>query len=135
MGDNSGNGREVAEGLQTRVDLLFLQIQQPIRTETFDGERGHGRAVNHRAFERFDVDAIFAPHAGDGGHRYADALRACVAGLDNRARRALELRYRDEATRTDMAADLGMSEEGVKSLLARIRDRLRDCIERRLADD
>ncbi|MCR9246882.1 MAG: sigma-70 family RNA polymerase sigma factor [bacterium] len=71
----------------------------------------------------------------DDGERVVEALRRCVARLDPAARRALTQRYADDAPRSQIARDLGMSEHGVKSLLQRSYARLRACIQRRLADD
>lgn len=70
---------------------------------------------------------------GDDGSDYREALRRCVERLDPGARRAIELRYRDELGRAEMAGRLGLSEDGVKSLLRRIRAGLADCVRRTLA--
>src|SRR5262249_22114284 len=40
--------------------------------------------------------------AADGGDAYVDAVRACLARLDDAQRRALELRYTSERSRTQM---------------------------------
>ena len=69
------------------------------------------------------------PSSGDD---YADALDACMESLAPRARRALELRYGQDLTRSDMAAALDLSEEGVKTTLRRTRDTLQRCIEDRI---
>ncbi len=71
----------------------------------------------------------------DSGGGYRDALRACLGRLGGRARRGLELRYRDGASRTAIAQALGLGEEGAKTLLRRAKDHLRACIERRLRDE
>ena len=48
-----------------------------------------------------------------------DALRRCVEGLPERQRQAIELRYSKRESRSGMARLLGMTENGVKSLLRR----------------
>lgn len=68
-----------------------------------------------------------------GGNRYLDALRECLAGVEDRARRVLGLRYTERLARTAIAEQLEMSESGVNSLLVRTRKKLRSCVERRLA--
>lgn len=79
-----------------------------------------------------EADAAFAEHAGDDdGAGYRDALRKCLRGLRERARRALELQYEDRQPRKAIARVLGLTVEGVKTLLRRSREALRDCIERR----
>jgi len=70
--------------------------------------------------------------AGDG-FDYVEALRECVRKLTERQREALDLRYAKRTSRADMAGALAMTENGVKSLLRRIRSALADCIQNRLA--
>lgn len=67
----------------------------------------------------------------DGGDAAVAALRECVAALPARSRRALDLCYRDGQPRAAAAASLGLGADGLKSLLARLRAALKDCIERR----
>ena len=69
----------------------------------------------------------------DGGEAYLAALRECVGTLDGRSRDAVRLRYREGTSRSEMAARLGISTDGIKSLLRRVRGLLRECIERRMA--
>lgn len=66
------------------------------------------------------------------GGPYLDALGECVDELDGRARRAIDLKYQDDQSREAIATQLDMKPEGVKTLLRRTRDLLRDCVERRL---
>lgn len=68
----------------------------------------------------------------DEGDRWLDALRACVGGLDGRAREAVQRCYGDGLDREALAAAMGMKVNGVKTLLQRVRAALRECIERRL---
>jgi len=69
----------------------------------------------------------------DGGAGYLEALRHCLQRLRDRARGVIELRYRERLDRAAIGARLGLGEEGVKSLLARVKRSLRECVERRLA--
>jgi len=68
---------------------------------------------------------------GDG-FDYLETLRECLETLSKHHRRVLDLRYRDGRSRAEMAETLGLSEDGVKSLLRRIRGRLAECIRKRL---
>ncbi|MCA8948865.1 MAG: sigma-70 family RNA polymerase sigma factor [Planctomycetes bacterium] len=65
----------------------------------------------------------------DGSARIADA-RACVERLQGRAARAIALAYRDGRSRVEIAAELGMQPNGVRTLLARTRSWLEQCIRR-----
>jgi len=66
---------------------------------------------------------------------YLEALRACVEGIDERSRRALDLQYRDRMPHEESAKLLDLSREGFKTLLRRIRDRLKSCVDGRLASE
>ena len=79
------------------------------------------------------ADLVFAEFdREDGGTEYLDALRRCLGTLGDRVRRVLDLRYRDGLSRSQLAAAMGLSEDGIKSLMARSREALRLCIERRI---
>jgi len=107
--------------LRRTARFLFLRL------------RCGGRAAEQLADavdERWERDC-----AHDGGDARLDALRACLDQLTDRARRAVELAYglstADAQGRAAIAAELGLHENGVKTLMQRARQRLRECIERR----
>ena len=54
------------------------------------------------------------------------------AHLAGKSGDALELQYRDRASRAEIGAKLELAVEGVKTLLRRGRAALRDCVERKL---
>ena len=68
----------------------------------------------------------------DNGEELLDALQRCLATLGNRARLALELRFRERASRESIAAALEISEHGAKNLMQRAKKKLRECIESKL---
>ena len=80
------------------------------------------------------AEAVWARVAGeDGLNDYLTALSHCLeAAVTPRVRRALELQYRQRASRAEIAAKLDLAVEGVKTLLRRGRSALRDCVERKL---
>jgi RNA polymerase sigma-70 factor (ECF subfamily) len=64
---------------------------------------------------------------------YLAALSDCLeVAVTPRDRQALQLQYRDRASRAEIAARLNLAAEGVKTLLRRARSALRDCVERKL---
>jgi len=65
------------------------------------------------------------------GSDYRDALRDCLSKVSGDARVVLEMRYQDNASREAMAQATGRSAEGIKTLLRRVKDQLRSCIEAR----
>lgn len=80
------------------------------------------------------AEAVWARVAGeDGMSDYLVALGECLEkAVSPRTRRALDLKYRDRAGREEIAAQLGLAVEGVKTLLRRARAALRDCVERKI---
>jgi len=84
-----------------------------------------------------DLDAIdnsWTRLAGeDSGEELLGALRECLEQLTERARLALEMRFRDERSRAEIAAKLSLSEDGAKNLLQRAKERLRDCLEGKIS--
>ena len=70
--------------------------------------------------------------AEDNGEAALEALRECLEGLSERARRALQLRFQERETRAKIAADLKITEHGAKNLMQRAKQKLRTCIESKL---
>lgn len=92
-------------------------------------QRGRPAAVDLKAAE-----SVWARVAGkDGMSDYLVALGDCLeVAVSPRARRALELQYHDQSSRAEIAAELELAVDGVKTLLRRARSALRDCVERKL---
>ncbi len=65
--------------------------------------------------------------------RSLDYLQECLAKLEGRARQLCELRYQNDLKPAAIAGLLGMTSNSVAKSLQRIRDRLRQCIERHVA--
>lgn len=85
----------------------------------------------------FDADllsriAARTPPAKDAETRRV-ALRTCLAELPDHLRVMIGQRYGAGTTIQELTKRLGKSESAVKMALARIRQRLMDCIEKRLA--
>jgi RNA polymerase sigma-70 factor (ECF subfamily) len=68
----------------------------------------------------------------DGGASQLEALRGCVESLEGRAKQAILLRFESRLSHAKMADSLDLGEEGVKTLLRRVKERLRDCVQRKL---
>lgn len=60
-------------------------------------------------------------------------LRECLTKLDGRARQLCELRYVQDLKPASIADSVGMSANAVAKTLQRIRDQLRECIERQVS--
>jgi len=78
------------------------------------------------------VDELWIATAeGDGGDDLVQRLGTCLEALQPRTRRALDLHYRDGLEWRAVAASIGLSANGTKTLVQRARQALRTCIERR----
>lgn len=81
------------------------------------------------------IDAVWSSWAGqDDGQELIDALEKCLQKLTDRARMALDLRFKDRRSRVEIAAALGMSEDGAKNLMQRAKQRLRECVQRKIRE-
>lgn len=67
--------------------------------------------------------------SGDEG---IDCLRLCMQSLTDRARTALQMRFADNASRAEIAAELKISEHGARNLMQRAKQQLRDCVQLKL---
>ena len=95
------------------------------------------RRRQHREISTVELeaaDSVWAAAAGPDGslNDYLYALRDCVEQLEGRPREAIDLHYRDGAGRESIAAKLDMKPDGVKSLLSRTRELLRECVDRKM---
>lgn len=62
-----------------------------------------------------------------------EALQSCLKALDERQRRLVDLRFGQDLPLQGVAAAVGAGVEAVGKALQRLRDRLGDCVQRRLA--
>lgn len=85
--------------------------------------------------ERLEVaEEVWRRYAGEGdSDEWLEALRDCLEDLNGRASQAIELCYHNGLSRAEIACELELSEDGVKSLLRRTRELLRRCIEQKQA--
>jgi RNA polymerase sigma-70 factor, ECF subfamily len=115
------DGRQTAGYLRTvaRNQLLALRRKQNREISTVELEA---------------ADSVWAAVTGPSGDLTGclDALRECVEQLDGRCRQVIDLHYRDGFGREAIAERLEMKPDGVKTLLRRTRQSLRECVERKL---
>jgi len=92
-----------------QIDTVQLEAAEQVWAETAESPGVEGRGMN----------------------TILETLADCLKTVDGRAREAIHLFYREDLSRTAMAAALDMKPEGIKTLLRRTRDLLRDCIQRK----
>ncbi|ADB18408.1 RNA polymerase, sigma-24 subunit, ECF subfamily [Pirellula staleyi DSM 6068] len=97
-------------------------------------QRRAGKVVVMEAVE--EIDRTWTTWAGnDSGEAALDALRECLKGLTERARMALELRFRSDRSRDEIATALEITEHGAKNLMQRAKQQLKTCVENKLTSD
>ena len=69
----------------------------------------------------------------DNGEELLDRLRECLEALSQRARGALEMRFRERIPRAQIAASLEITEHGAKNLMQRAKKQLKTCIEGKMS--
>lgn len=112
-----------ASYLRTVARNLFISVQ-----------RRAGKVTAVENVEQLDTE--WTQWAGnDSGDDAVDALRECMKELTDRAKMALEMRFRDKESRSNIAAALQISEHGAKNLMQRAKKQLRTCVEGKSSDD
>lgn len=71
--------------------------------------------------------------APDQAHRL-DFLRGCLKSLEGRARQLFEFRYQSDLKPAAIAERVGMTANSVAKALQRVREQLKECIERKSAE-
>lgn len=76
------------------------------------------------------IESAWSRWMGEGeSDELLDSLRECLERLTPRARQALEMRFREDRTRAEIAEALELTEDGAKNLMQRAKQQLRGCIE------
>ena len=106
-------------------------LRQVARNQLLQLRRKQGREIN--TVELTTAESVWSEVAAeDGLDDYLTALRSCVEQLQNRPQAAIDLQYKQRLGRAAMAEKLGMSADGIKTLLRRTRQQLRKCVERKV---
>jgi RNA polymerase sigma-70 factor (ECF subfamily) len=97
----------------------------------------HRRSGKVSAVENIEeIDAAWSRLApDDNGELLLETLRECLEGLSQRARQALNMRFRDNESRENIAAMLEITEHGAKNLMQRAKQQLRSCVEKKLSHE
>lgn len=119
---------EVAAALDMDVSELAEVLEVTAEPLSLQGPIQHGRSDEELHLE--DVLADGSPTAGGDGWQEAALLRAGLAGLPERERAIIEMRYFHDLTQTEVAEVLGLSQVQVSRLerraLAALRSMLAD---------
>lgn len=88
------------------------------------------------AFDSDAVDALARAFADRRPHDLRlDRLGECVEALDARSKELCRLRYEQDLKPAGIGERLGVAANAVAKALQRVRDRLRECVERKTVED
>ena len=68
----------------------------------------------------------------EDGAELVKALKECLQQLDEKPKQALDLQYKEGKQRVQIAEAMGMTDDGIKTLLRRTKARLKKCMELRV---
>jgi RNA polymerase sigma-70 factor (ECF subfamily) len=140
-------GCSVEEADDLTQDTFVALLQRPFEelsdaaTATYLRKAAYHRFVSlrRRAGREIATDQIEAfsqwwgRYAGqDQGESVLEHLRDCLERLPQRARLSLDLRFRDDLSRAEIAAQLKITEHGARNLMQRAKQQLRACVEAKL---
>lgn len=91
------------------------------------------RRRDRLVFDEATIECLASAFDGVGAreNHKLDFLHECLKLLQGRTRQLCELRYRDDLKPAAIAERVGMSANNVAKALQRVRDQLRECIERK----
>ncbi len=144
-----GCDREAASDLTQEAFLVALRkglcfedppgaqryLRQTAHYLFLDHCRANGRSKwqsDSQAWARA-VDAAFDEVDDGNVERWLAALGACREKLEGRRSEAVALFYGQDLSRAEVARKLEMKETGLKTMLQRVREDLRACIDREIA--
>lgn len=127
-------GRADAEGAAIREPAAWLRgIARNLFLMHCRRRKSSPVRVDSASLERAEATWTAEFLREGDGFDYIEALRACLRKLADKHRKLLDLHYSEGKSRAEIAASFQMSEDGVKSLMRRLRAVLGDCIRRQVA--
>ncbi|MFK7788498.1 MAG: sigma-70 family RNA polymerase sigma factor [Phycisphaeraceae bacterium] len=137
------HAEDIVQEVGAAVSAGFTEIPEGVSFNTWAlaiarnhiHKRYRSNQRDRHVFQGAALDALAGAYdrLSDSSDEMRDALEHCIGMLPERSRRVIELRYKQNK-RVDSIADmLGSSANAVSGVLFRVRQSLRDCIEKRIA--
>jgi RNA polymerase sigma-B factor len=123
---------EVAEhmGLEVEEVLEAMEAGSAHHTRSIDAVQGEGEDDDGRAL----ADMLGAEEAGYEAVEYGAAIEPIIARLSERDRRILHMRFVEDRTQSEIAAEIGVSQMHVSRILRSTLKRLRTQVSRATED-
>lgn len=125
-------------------DVFVVALRKGVATREPEAASGFLRATARNLFRASrrrrrsvpleDLEQVWSEEERDVDRR-RDALRRCQGRLTDRVQQALRLAYGERRSRAEVAQALGILPGGVKSMIRRAHRKLRECVERTLANE
>jgi RNA polymerase sigma-70 factor, ECF subfamily len=96
-------------------------------------ERGLKQRYTAAWLARMDAEE-FTEQEADHIALQVECLRECIQQLPNKMQDLVRMRYDENCSSDQIAARTGRSSDAVRQTLVRLRDKLRECVERRMAN-
>lgn len=139
-------GCEYAQAEDLTQEVFLAVLNKPFEQYSASSTSAYLRCIARNKFldlvrrngreREFDVEAAEQvwqeQQRDDNGETWLESLRSCLAELDGRPKQVLDLRYHEKQPVRKVADRLGMRESGVKTLLGRLKVRLRECVQRKV---
>jgi RNA polymerase sigma-70 factor (ECF subfamily) len=90
--------------------------------------RNAGKVIAVAELEQVETEWVQLVGDEDGA-ALSEALKECLKQLEDKPRQVLDLQYKEGKQRIEIAEALGMTDDGIKTLLRRTKARLRKCME------
>ncbi|MBX3474875.1 MAG: sigma-70 family RNA polymerase sigma factor [Planctomycetes bacterium] len=94
--------------------------------------RARGRRPKESDLADVDADWLALTDEGEAWDERVEVLQKCLQPVTGKSREALDLSYRLGLTQAEIAERLEMKPEGVKTMLRRVIEKLRQCMEAKL---
>lgn len=119
---------EFAPGTGFRAWLKAIAGNK-IRAEV---ERYRREEANRLAYSERCLLEEASPGTGAGESAEVEALQECLQAVPDPLQRLLQLKYREEQSSEEMARSLRRSVAWIRTNLCRVRQQLRECLDRKL---
>ncbi len=120
-----------SEFIEQSPTQTLAYLRTIARNQLLMHRRHQGREI--RTVELAAAEQVWcASIVADDTTGFLAALAECLEQLEGRVREAINGFYRDRLSREELATKLDMKPDGVKTLLRRTRELLRNCIEKKM---
>ena len=123
--------------LEHRNDRSTMAYLRLVARNQFIDEVRRRRKISSSDLEMIELEGADQAweelNGDDVGQSWIEALRDCLQSLVGKQRQAIEMQYREKYSISVIADTLQMKQSGVKTLLGRVRQKLRACVERKVS--